>query len=387
VLDVRARLQSLPAGTDGPTVQAADEEESAGAAGALDKHEVIGPPPPGQCTCRPKNLRLLSNHGEIVHPRGKLVNRCEHCAKLAAIENVEMLTLDALEGNAPTILMVNTSRTATLQMAGFKQAHEKFVKAMRRRHPGVEYVRLVEYTTGYAATSGGQRRPHENWLVKGWPVDQVDELRELNARIWCQHVDALPAGQYVQPIENAIGASKYIAEHYAKADQRPPKGFSGHRFVASRGYFGELTVMQARARARDALAHKREIWRAIQAGHEAHDVELLAHEAMRLAARTRWVLANPRGARLGSDPLPEHELPWRMLVNLKLPPRPAAAAATPEGRERQRIVGELQALGYTPAQILKTAPLPRREGVTTHGSDDPPPARLPDLRPHDTSTR
>lgn len=228
--------------------------------------------------------------------RGKSVNRCDYCAMLAAVENCEMVVLDALEGDAPQIVCILGTRTATLDMAAFKQAREKLVKAVRRRWPAAEYVYEVEYTTGYGPRAGGERRPHWNWFWKRIPRQDADELRAICVRIWCSHVDAEPQAQYVAEIDNAVGLTKYVTEHFMKESQRPPKGFTGQRFCCSRGYFGEgVTVTVARARARESLRRKREIWKATRAGFGAHDAELVAHERLVEAAATVWTLTNERG--------------------------------------------------------------------------------------------
>jgi hypothetical protein len=60
-------------------------------------------------------------------------------------------------------------------------------------------------------------------------------------------------------------------------------------------------VATARARARESLRLKRELWKATESGANAHDAELQAHEALQLAARTVWVLTNDRGARVGEQ--------------------------------------------------------------------------------------
>lgn len=212
-----------------------------------------------------------------------------------------MLVNDALEGgNAPRLIAILGTRTATVDMTAFKRGRQEVTRAVRKRWPAAEYAYEVEFTTGYARRSGGKRRPHWNWFWKGIAGDQVDEFTRIVVTAWCRYVDAEPEAQYVAEIDNAVGLTKYVTEHFMKASQRPPKGFTGQRFCCSRGYFGAITVTTARARARESLRSKRERWKAVQAGHEAHDVELLVHQALELAARTVWVLATPTGARLSA---------------------------------------------------------------------------------------
>ena len=87
--------------------------------GPLGKHEELADKERQRaneqgCTCGPKYLRLRSEHGELVKPRGGSVNLCEYCAKLAAVENCEMLMLDALDGDRPTLIMILGTRTCLL---------------------------------------------------------------------------------------------------------------------------------------------------------------------------------------------------------------------------------------------------------------------------------
>ena len=68
-----------------------------------------------------------------------------------------------------------------------------------------------------------------------------------------------------------------------------------------------VTRAMARARAKESLAIKREVWKQEQRTDEhapdnAHDVELNAQLAYRLARSTSWVLASETGARLSDTP-------------------------------------------------------------------------------------
>ena len=217
-----------------------------------------------------------------------------------------MLMLDLLEGGAPTVLAVTTTRTATLDATAFRDAMRAVVAAVRARFPAAEFVRLTEFTTGYGPLSGGLRRPHWNWLWKHVDAEQVDELRALIARAWCRYVDAEPSLVYCEAIRSPAAALKYVVAHFAKESQRPPAGFKGQRFNCSRGYFAGATVTTMRARARQARQVKRETWRAAQVFADAYDVELAVAIAMRHRAAARWVLSGPRGSRLSAArPAPE----------------------------------------------------------------------------------
>lgn len=281
----------------------------------LDLHEGISTPPFSDpvgegCGRWPERLRLRSSNGELVRGRCRSTNLCGYCARLAAVENSELLALDALAGDAPQVWAVLTTRTATLDTARFYLSREKLIKALRRRWPRCEYAALVEFTTGYGPRSGGHRRPHWNLLLKGIPAADVDQAQEVIVRVWCSREDAAPAGQYVAPVGDSTALLAYVALHFQKESQRPPEGWRGHRFLKSRGYLSTATP-EAREQARRSLRFKRELWRAIRRGESALDAELSAHRALAIADATTWELCAP---------------PLQVLksIDTEVPPCPAA---------------------------------------------------------------
>ena len=291
-------------GTRSPQAATRSQEEGSGglskAAGGrgLDRHTESSHPGL-KCRRGDVGIWLLSSHGEMVCPCCGSVNKCEKALAVARQVKMQMLIEDAMAGNAPTILTVTTTRTSTLDMRGFYRARELVVRAIRRRWPDAEYDFELEFTTGYGPRAGGKRRPHGNTLWKNIPASCSDLVAEITARVWCQHVDALPEHQYCAPIATPAAAIKYLASHFTKASQRAPAGFTGHRSLSSRGYFPQGVVV-ARRQAKESLAARRIRHRAIDAGLQAHDVELVVHQEMRRAASTSWVLVNERGARMGA---------------------------------------------------------------------------------------
>jgi hypothetical protein len=228
--------------------------------------------------------------GELVMGRCRSTNLCLYCQRLYVVETVEMLTLDALE-HAPTLWLVLTAREH-LTRADCRRHLDKLLRSCRRRWPSIEWFVQVEF----------QRRGalHLNLLVKGVPVEHLEQLHALVCRLWCQRVDALPVGQWSGAVEDASGVVKYLSKmlaHGLKAEQAPPIGWRGHRTSQTRGYLVR-PASAMRRQAREALRLKRELWKAIEAGATAHDAELQAQESLRLAAASVWVLATDRGARL-----------------------------------------------------------------------------------------
>jgi hypothetical protein len=213
-----------------------------------------------------------------------------------------MLTLDALE-HAPTLWIVLTAREH-LTRADCRRHLAKLLKAARKRWPSIEWFVQVEF----------QRRGalHLNLLVKGVTVEHREQLHQLLVERWCDRVDAEPIGQWSGAVEDAGGVVRYLSKmlaHGLKAEQAPPIGWKGHRTSQTAGYLVAPAAVMRR-RAREALRSKREVWKAIEAGHGAHDAELIARQALELAAKSHWVLATDRGARIS----PTAHDPRRMVL-------------------------------------------------------------------------
>jgi hypothetical protein len=275
-------------------VLASADASGAGGAAALGPTEGIWTaererrpdPAAGGCPRWPEHARLLSSHGELIRGRCKSTNQCAYCARLAALENAELLQLDATHGPAPEVIAIVGTRTPSIDPADFYLARKLLLRAIRREWPA-ETATLVEFTTGKGPRAGGLRRPHWNVAVKGVPVADVDGLREIVRGSWCRNVDALPEHQYVAPIAEVGGLLRYVAEHFLKPEQAPPPGWRGHRLLKSRGYLWTDTAA-AREEARAALRHRWAVNRELRRGLAPHEAELAAHQALELAARTEW---------------------------------------------------------------------------------------------------
>jgi hypothetical protein len=234
--------------------------EPTAASGPLDLHEGIGPEGSKSCPRWPANLRLENTLGELVPGRCKATNLCAYCARLAAVENAEVLAQDAMTNTPPLLWSVLTTRTATIDTGAFKHAREMVLRRVRESWPEAQCATLIEFSTGLGTHSGGDRRPHWNDTWKGIPADSADELHHVIARAWCDRVDAKAKAQHVQPIAEVGGLMRYLALHFQKESQAPPQGWRGHRFRTSRGYLAE-SMPEARERAREALRYGREVRR------------------------------------------------------------------------------------------------------------------------------
>ena len=262
-----------------PAILHAEPDGAAGPA-ALGLHEESSDP--GGCKRFPENLRLLNETtGELVRGRCASPNKCEHCAHLAMMEHAEVLGIDAMTTGGPTIVAVLGTRSTSRKPSDFYEDRRQLVRGLKRRWPNVQYAALCEFTTGMGPKSGGRRRPHWNLLIKGIPEADVDQARDVLVRIWCDRVDALPKRQYVATIRSSGGLMRYLARHFGKQEQAPPAGWSGHRFLHSRGYFPD-GIKPVRAQARDQLGFRRALWH-VQQLAERQGVDLWAWEIDDLA--------------------------------------------------------------------------------------------------------
>lgn len=210
-------------------------------------------------------MRLQASDGTLVRGRCAAPNLCDYCAKLKAVETARLLSLDAERGVAPGYFVVLSTRTSTKDPKPFYRGREKIIKALKRRYGSdVAYACLLEFTTGTGRRSGGLRRPHWNVLLKGIPLTELATVQEIIPRIWCSHVDAEPQGQYVELLESTTGAMIYVAAHFQKENQTPPKGWRGHRFTRSRNYLW-LPTDEALRITRAELALDRELHKTAQA--------------------------------------------------------------------------------------------------------------------------
>lgn len=254
---------------------------------ALGLHKGILDPRTG-CLRWPEHQRLLNERtGEVVLGRCKATNLCRYCQMLFVVETVEMLSIDAAE-YAPELYAVLTAREH-LTRAQTYQHLKQLRLACRRRWPDIEWFVQVEF----------QRRGalHLNLLIKGVPIDQAADLEQLLGERWCSRVDAeMPHAVKVKPIKHADGGAdgviRYLNKtlaHGLKAEQAPPIGWRGHRTSQTRGYLVRPASVM-RDEARSSLRFKRELRKALQAGYEGHELELVAHEAIEEKRSDMWRL-------------------------------------------------------------------------------------------------
>ena len=226
-------------------------------------------------------MRLANRAGVLVKGRCRATNLCPYCQRLYVVETVEMLSLDALGGDAPTLWCVLTAREHLTRADTYRHL-EHLRKSARKRWPGIQWFVQVEF----------QRRGalHLNLLIKGVPVAAEDALRTLLVSRWCARVDAEPQGQWLEAMADAGGVVYYLSKmlaHGLKAEQAPPLGWKGHRTSHTRGYFAAATWKMRRA-ARESLRLKRELWRAEAEGLAPAEAQLVAEARAYRAGLEVW---------------------------------------------------------------------------------------------------
>ncbi len=202
----------------------------------------------GWCERGPETLRLVGP-GVFVQPRCKRRD-CPRCWAIRSRETARALLLDA-RVEMPTICVTLTTRDPDTAPATYRDGSAVLIRRLRRRCGPVEYFGAIEFTTGSSERSGGHRRMHGHYLVKGLDPDKVDEIEVVVRETWRAVTGAwvVQVGALASP-GAAIG---YLALHHRKPEQAPPTIWRGMTERASRRYF-HRPIAELRAEARLELA-------------------------------------------------------------------------------------------------------------------------------------
>jgi hypothetical protein len=178
---------------------------------------------------------------------------CSYCGWLRDLEDATCLFLDARDGEQPTLAITLTTATPWEQLdpAVYRDASAQLWRALRRVYGRVEYCGLIEFTTGRAERSGGHRRMHGHYLVKGIDGDQVLDVERIVREVWARVTGAYVVE--VSQLRSAGGAIAYMGLHHRKPEQAAPDGWRGMRLRASQGYW-MVPVADLREAARRHLA-------------------------------------------------------------------------------------------------------------------------------------
>ena len=150
-------------------------------AGSLDLHEGIDTLDPSGTKCGrfPEPLWLLNRStGEAVKGRCRATRKCDYCGRLGAVENAEMVALDACS-YPPSLFCVLTTRDPFMPSTDVRRHLDKVAQHARSVFPDFQYARFTEFTTGLSVWSGGLRRLHLNLLVKGVPAERSGDQRDV----------------------------------------------------------------------------------------------------------------------------------------------------------------------------------------------------------------
>jgi hypothetical protein len=259
---------------------------------------------PTRCERWPDDLRLKSTDGDSIRGLCKATNLCDYCARIIVVENAEVLAQDAMSNSAPSVYVVTTTGNDDPDPAAYQRDREQLADAIRRRCPDAEWATQVEFTTGRSTYSRGRRFPHWNDLVKNVTAADIPALQEATL-VWCERQGADPRAQYVGEVTNAGGLMRYVALHFAKTQQAPPKGWRGHRFRTTRGYLGR-PMKDARAEAREVLRARRHLNAALREGLAGDEAEWRAAATLAEAAAKDWHLVReqPVPSAWGADGWP-----------------------------------------------------------------------------------
>jgi hypothetical protein len=187
----------------------------------------------------------------FVRPRCKRRD-CPRCWALRSRELARCLVLDARE-DAPTHCATLTTLDPSTSPETFRRGVENVARRLRRRLGRVDYFAAVEFTTGKAATSGGQRRMHAHLLLKFRDRADVDvvAVEQLVRETWRSRTGAhvVEVAQLLSP-GAALG---YLGLHHRKPEQAPPSEWRGMTERSSRGYWS-TSIARLREQARAELA-------------------------------------------------------------------------------------------------------------------------------------
>lgn len=171
---------------------------------------------------------------------------CEVCGPRRARITARVIAEDAKQ-ERPRYALTLTTRDPDTTAKQFARGCEAVWRALRREYGRVEYYGRIEFTTGRAKLSGGRRRIHVHFLVKG-EFASAAKAEAIARRAW---MNQNPGAWRVQLTElrTVKAALQYVFLHHAKPEQLPPAEWVGRVDRGSAGYFSEsVTTLRERAR-------------------------------------------------------------------------------------------------------------------------------------------
>ena len=252
------------------------------------------------CERGPEHLRLVTADGWF-RPSCKRRD-CARCWARRSRELARCLVIDARVEMPSTCITLTTADPAT-EPDVYRRASENVFRRLRRAYGGVRYFGAIEFTTGKAARSGGHRRLHGHYLVKGLPTEDVLAIEQLVRDTWRRSTSARGREAWVVEVAALVSpgaALGYLGLHHRKASQAPPATWRGMTERASQRQhrYWSQPIDELRRQARAELAGEAIAWR--------HDLplelamlEVSAREAPRLIEvwqRPDAIVVEPRGS-------------------------------------------------------------------------------------------
>ena len=185
----------------------------------------------------------------FVRPRCKRRD-CARCWSLRSRELARCLVLDA-RVESPSVCITLTTADPDLPPSIYRDGSARLFARLRRLYGRVDYFGAIEFTTGKARRSGGRRRLHGHYLVKGLDQEHVLDVERITRETW-----STTTGAFVIEVAALVSpgaALGYLGLHHRKPSQAPPAEWRGMTERHSRGYF-HRPIAELREQARAELA-------------------------------------------------------------------------------------------------------------------------------------
>jgi hypothetical protein len=240
--------------------------------------EGLNSGPRSPCPNATRNLRVRTPDGGWMALRCKR-RSCPYCGRLADYELLQCLLIDA-RVQLPSIVVTLTTvapyredRCRRLAET-YRNASTQLWRSLRSEFGrGVEYFGSMEFTTGQAATSGGDRRLHGHYLVKGMDPAMCPAAQRSARKVWTRATGAWNVE--VAALATAGGIVGYLALHHRKREQLPPASWRGRTERPSQGYW-HRPIEEIRGQARREQGIRRAEWWLRKEGATAEQARLLA---------------------------------------------------------------------------------------------------------------
>jgi hypothetical protein len=159
---------------------------------------------------------------------------------------------------APTVCITLTTHDPDTSPATYRNGSARLFARLRRLYDRADYFGAIEFTTGRSERSGGRRRLHGHYLVKGLDPADVIEVERIVRESWRRSTGAWVVE--VAALVSPGAALGYLGLHHRKPSQAPPAEWRGMTERSSRGYWS-MPIAETRALARRELAAEAVAWR------------------------------------------------------------------------------------------------------------------------------